>query len=509
MKQRSLSVFLVFIFVTCTLMQPVNAQNIVPGASNGEGSGIEQTGSDIDYLKSIIEMIKEQFQGEVSEKELYEGALKGIFDSLDDYSTYFTMEEAESYLNSVDGSFDGIGITMELQGNDIIVAGVFKGTPADRAGLEIFDVISSIDGISAKGMTLEQAASLIRGPAGTTVRLGIIREGSPLKYYDIVRETIIINPVSYEIKNGGIGYIKLDSFNDAAVTYFNKALAEMDSQKISKIILDLRGNPGGTVNSAVAIARKLVPEGLITKLDFKYEESADEEYYSYLKTPKYKLAVIVDKSSASASEILAGAIQDRRAGVLVGTNTYGKAQVQGLMPLLSPEAFENYKSMAGADVVNVYDLINKYGIIPYNKDIIGYAKMTIGVYTTPSGKIIDKNGLYPDIYVENSESLSKEEREQLKPLAETRVFTTGSRDAEILKAETILSKLGYYVVKPDDLFDIVTYRSLRFFQKDNGISPDGVLNTATQKALNSKIAEIINGIDLQYLKAWQYLNLMQ
>ncbi|MDD4495148.1 MAG: S41 family peptidase [Eubacteriales bacterium] len=503
MKKRSLSVLFVLIIVICMLMQPVNAQDIAQEASK-EAATDAQAGSDVDYLESIIEMIKEQYQGEVTEKELIEGALKGIFDTLDDYSTYFTLEETEEYLSDVDGSFDGIGITMELSGDDIVVVGVFKDTPADRAGLKPFDIISTIDDVSATGMSLEQAASIIRGEAGTSVRLGIRREGSPIRYFDIVRERIVINPVSYDIRSGGIGYIKLESFNDMAVTNFGKALANMDANKVTKIILDLRGNPGGTVISAVEIARKLIPEGLITKLDFKSEESTDESYYSYLKTPKYKLAVIVDKTSASASEILAGAIQDSKAGVLVGTNTFGKAQVQGLIPMLSPEAFEKYKMAAGADVVNAYDLIYKYGIIPYDEDIIGYSKMTIGVYTTPSGKVIDKEGLNPDIYIENPGPLSEADKSKLQRISETRNYIMGARGADILKAETILKHLGYYVEKPDDLIDIVSYRALRFFQKDNGISPDGVLNIETQKALNSKIEEIVNGIDLQYLKAWQH-----
>jgi len=160
-------------------------------------------------------------------------------------------------------------------------------------------------------------------------------------------------------------------------------LKQMDKNNIKKIILDLRDNPGGDVGQAVSIARKFVKKGLITKLDFKSESQKDEEYYSYLEELKYKLVVLVNENSASASEILAGAIQDTGSGILVGTTTFGKGKVQNLYPILTPEAVEKYRKT----FVNGYDLLEKHGIYPSDEEIIGWVKITTGEYYTPGGKI--------------------------------------------------------------------------------------------------------------------------
>lgn len=491
---KKILILLATLLLLCTLsVQLVGAQLLL------------NPSTDARYLESIIELVNDIYQGPVTDNEVIEGAVRGIMGSLDDYSTYFTTEEADSFFSDIGGTFSGIGVTIENRDGSIVIISIIRNTPAERAGLIPFDVISTVDGVSVSGMSTEEVAKLIKGDAGTSVELGIIRGNNTIKTYTIIREIVNMSPVAYEIKSNGVGYIKLESFASNAYSYFSEALAYMDANYATKIILDMRGNPGGDVSQAVAIARRLVPAGLITKLNFKEEGKKDEEYFSVMEKTKYELAVLVNESSASASEILAGAIQDKEAGVLIGVNTYGKAQVQNLVPLLSPEAYLRYKAKTGENIVNAFEIIEKYDLDVYNSELMGWAKITTGVYTTPSGRLIDSGGITPNIYVKNPEPVNGIYPGQLSKLSETGSYMKDSTSSDVYCAEKLLKIMGYYVLTPDTTFDIVTYRALRLFQTDKGLTADGVLNVATQKALNMELEKSLLKFDLQYRKAMEYL----
>jgi carboxyl-terminal processing protease len=461
--------------------------------------------TDAQYVEGMIKLVNDIYQGPVTDNELIEGAVKGIMESLDDYSTYFTIEEADSFFGDVSGTFSGIGVTIENRDGSIVIISIIRNTPAEKAGLIPFDVITSVDGKSVSGMSTDEVAKLIKGEAGTSVELGIKRGVNAIKIYKITRETINMNPVTYEVKSNSVGYIKLETFYSNAYSYFSEALTYMDANHVTKIILDLRGNPGGDVAQAVAIARRLLPAGLITKLNFKEEGKEDEEFFSVMVGTKYELAVLVNESSASASEILAGAIQDREVGPLIGVNTYGKAQVQNLIPLLNPEAYLRFKAKTGADIVNAFELIEAYNEDVYNNDLMGWVKITTGVYTTPNGRLIDSEGLTPNIYVKNPEAVNGVYPNQLSKLSENGNYVKDSIAADVYCAEKLLKILGYYVLAPDAYLDIVTYRALRLFQTDKGLPADGVLNVATQKALNMELEKALLKYDLQYRKAMDFL----
>lgn len=460
----------------------------------------------IEYLKSVIDMIKEKHKGEITDKQLVEGALKGMFDTMDPYTTYFTPEQAEVFLNDMKATYEGIGIMMTKSDEYIVVTKVFPLSPAEKAGLLQGDKIASVNGESIIGEPAEKASSLIKGEAGTSVTLGIIRSGySEVLKFDVVRDEIKISPVTYEIK-GDIGYIKIDVFNSNTDEFFTKALKEMGSNNIKKIILDLRNNPGGEVKQAVEVAKNFVPEGLITKLDFQSEEDKDIEYYSHLKEQKYKLAVLVNEVTASASEILAGAIQDTGVGTLIGTRTFGKAKVQSLVPLLSPEAYKKYKDRLGEDVVNAYDLLLEHKIMPLKSEVIGWSKITTGVYTTPKGRMIDGTGLEPDIYVENSDEAGNVDIHSIQKLTKTSKPGLNDEGIDIYNAEKILKLLGYDVDTPDMKMDKKTFDAVWKFRVDCKLYPGGVLDFTTQQALNDKLDELILKIDKQYVKALEILN---
>lgn len=459
----------------------------------------------IDYLKSVMDMVKDKYKGDVTDKQLVEGALKGMFGTMDQYTVYYNPEEAKGFFNQIDGTFQGIGIMMNKMGDYVTVQKVFSSSPADRAGIRPGDKIAVVDGKNVVGTSIDLIASMVRGNVGTKVTLGIIKSGgSSITSIEIVREQIKINPVTYEIKND-IGYIKLDVFNANSEEYMNKAFDEMDKNKISKIILDLRNNPGGEVDQAVAIARKLIPAGLITKLVFKSKNMPDEPYYSYMQVPKYtKIMVLVNEMSASASEILAGAIQDTKVGTLIGTKTFGKGVVQNVMPLLTPEAYSKYEAQLGTKIVDGFDLV-KEGIVPKQDEVIGYTKITTGEYITPKGRMIDKKGLIPDIAVEDYKLVNDTDVNNIEKLEKTVKPVLNDEGIDIYNAEKILKLSGYDVDAPDTKLDDKTFKAIAKFQKDQGKFSYGKLDFATQQALNDKLDQLKLNIDLQYSKAMELL----
>ncbi|MGI6668488.1 MAG: S41 family peptidase [Acetivibrionales bacterium] len=455
------------------------------------------------YMEKFFEFVRDQYEGGLSDSKMVDGAVRGILNSLDDYTTYYTKEEKEAFLDSVSGIFGGIGITMEVSGDYIVVSKVLPATPAERAGILQGDKIVEADGVNLVGMAAEKAAYLIRGDVGTVVKIGVLRnESKEIKYFEITREVIKVNPVTYEIRNG-IGYIKLEQFNENTDEYMTKALEAMDRNRITKIILDLRDNPGGSVAQATALAQKFVPKGIITKLDFRSESYDDIEYYSHLEKPKYELAVLVNGMTASASEIVAGAIQDTGAGKLVGTKTFGKARFQSLIPVLSRDAFFKYIN-EGILAVNAYDLQSR-GIMPLEEDIAGYAKLTLGVYYTPKGRMIDGQGLTPDIVAEDPKPMHDVNINSIQKLTKTVEHGLNGQGIDVYNAEKILRFSGYNITAVDNTLDIDTVEALKYFQRKSGLNVNGILDKQTQDALNAELDRLIAKYDMQYAAAVEVL----
>lgn len=454
---------------------------------------------DILYLEGILELIYDQYEGDISDDELVTGAVKGMLGSLDPYTTFYDNEETKDFIDTMNAVFGGIGVSMDIDGGHIVILEVFPDSPAERAGLLQGDKIVEADGVSLVNETTEKAASVIRGEVGTVVKLGILRDGRTVPlYFDVKRETINVNPVTYEIRDD-IGYIKLDMFSGNTDKYITKALEEIDKHNIKKIILDLRDNPGGEVDQAIQTARKFVPKGLITKLDYHSEKYPDINYYSYLDSTKYKLAVLVNSKSASASEIVSGAIQDTGAGKLVGTKTFGKAKFQSLIPLLTLDAFRKYQAQ-GINAVNGYDL-QRQGIYPANDEIVGYIKMSLGVYYTPKGRMIDGKGLEPDVAVDDPKPVSGINVTDIKKLTGSGKIRLNGQGADVYNAERLLKIMGYNVQTPDYTLDSDTADALKEYQKDAGIPVTAIINKQTRAALNADLLKIIKQYDTQYSKA--------
>lgn len=463
----------------------------------------DQTGSQ-EYLKEIMDMVKDKYNGGITDKQLVEGALKGMFGTMDPYTVFFTPTEGKIFLNEVNGTLEGIGVSLGKVGNYVVVMKVFSSSPAEQAGITVGSKIVTVDGKNIVGSSIEEVAALTRGDAGTKVTLGIIKSGeTAITTVNPTRGQISINPVTYEIKDD-IGYININIFNSNTQSNVMMALYEMDRKKIKKLILDLRNNPGGDVGQAVAVAERFVPEGVITKLDFKSEDLPDQTFSAQQTFDKYKMVVLVNEMTASASEILAGAIQDRNAGTLVGTKTFGKGVVQNVTPVLTPEAYKKYSTKLGTKIVDANVLLGK-GINPAKDEIMGYAKITVGEYRTPNGRNIDKIGLTPDVVVDDYKPVADIDVNTVEKLTKTSKFSLNDEGIDVYNAERILKLCGYDVNTPDTKLDGKTVEAIKKLQESAGVYAAGGLDYATQQILNNDLDYMRLSIDKQYAKAVELL----
>jgi len=318
-------------------------------------------------LDLFRQLIQDLYYKDVTDKELYDAALKGMFQSLDPYCNYYNKEETTEFNIDVSGKYSGIGIKFDGYNNYMRIVKVFTNSPAYNVGLRAGDFIIAIEGEDVGGWTTDKAASLIRGETGTPIKLTILR-GNQTFDVNVNRADIQAESCNFDILNWDVAYITIEEFNLSTASEVAKYLNAMKITGYNKLILDLRNNTGGYVDQAVYVARNFVPSGVITTLKYK-DSDKDTEYRSYLKENPYKMVVLVNENSASSAEILAGALQD--SGIkLIGKNTYGKGVFQ-----------------------NTYNL--KDG---------GSIKITTGQYFTPSGKCIDQVGLTPDVVVEGADA---------------------------------------------------------------------------------------------------------
>ena len=518
MNKNKLSILVVAVFIIWNLFsvlsiaepdatQPITEEPVQETEQSAEEETAEEEIDYGDYFQAVLEMLKEKYPGEIDDEVLLENVLKAMFNSVDDYTEFYDQETLEEFYVAIGGKYEGIGAVLILLDKYVTVSDVFQDSPAELSGIIDGDRIVSVDGVDIVGYTAEEAAQLIRGEEGTSVVLGILRgDDENIREIEVVRGKVKINPVKYRIMNSA-AYIKIESFNSNTAEYFRKAIEEIDSQGLDKIILDLRNNPGGELNQAVAIANYFVPNNsLITKVDFASEDFKDQEFYSNLAERKYKVAVLVNGMSASASEILTGAIQDSEGGVIIGTKTYGKAKVQNMLPVLDPRGYESFKPATGIDTVDVYKLAKDFPILPFDEVILGTGKITTGYYYTPNGTMIDEIGIMPDIEVPDPTIPNGINIDDINALTKTDKPGLNNQNLDVFNAEKILKAAGYDIATPDLLLDEKTFWAIGKFQAEEGLFPYGVLDFATQDALNDKLNSLRMEVDLQYKKAAEILS---
>ncbi|SCX77798.1 S41 family peptidase [Alkaliphilus peptidifermentans] len=385
-----------------------------------------------DYiLEGLKDVILQKFVDPLKYEDLKGDTPQEIFDNLDIHSEYYTREEFDAFLDQIMGEFSGIGAYIEEKEGKVYIDETIDDSPAKKAGLKAGDEIYTVDSIPTKGMTVQEAVNLIRGEEGTKVTLEIKRAGiDKILKYTITRAVIESNPIQWETIDG-IGYIKIDSFNEKASNNFSKAVTNMKEEKIDKIIVDVRDNPGGSLDEVVNISRLLVPKGPVVFVDFR---SYKLTYSSFLSKPIFEdIVVLTSEGSASASEILAAAVQDTKAGVVVGKTTYGKGSVQRL-----------------------------YGM--FNGD--GY-KITEARYLSPNKTIIDGVGVIPDYEVERYPE--EFHVEKLLPLSLVETLNKEDNNDTVLAIQQRLRIIGYEITDEDGWYGESTQKAVEAFAKGHGI----------------------------------------
>ncbi|MDD3853063.1 MAG: S41 family peptidase [Syntrophomonadaceae bacterium] len=463
-----------------------------------------QVTDDREYLKAILQFIDDNYYQDIEIEKLDTKTVQTIFSGLDPYTRFYTHDEAAEFMDYVSGDYQGIGVILLERDKKVIVKQVMEQSPAALGGILPGDRIMKVDDVDVTYATIEKVAELVRGETGTEVIVELLR-GDQRLIYKIERSEIIMNPVYSDIREE-IAYIYIESFNANTQEFLEKELNKAAEKNINYIILDLRENSGGSVQQAVAAARYFVPRGLITRLDFGAEDLADIYYGSYLDTSPYNLVVLVDEGTASAAEILAGAVQDSGAGVLIGSQTFGKARVQDFMALLSPQAFYKYRERYAINSVDPRKLPQHEWEVLSDEDLLGWVKMTTGIYYTPKGRNIDGQGLKPD-----TEVLAKEIPgvwlQGIPPLAQIEKPVLNSINNEVETAENILLLAGYELDEPDTLLDVLTFEAIKKFQADKGLYPYGVLDFSTQKELNRTLSNLQVELDPVYARAVEWLQI--
>lgn len=323
----------------------------------------------IDTLGAVVNHIKKNYYKDIDNETLNTGLIKGVVNSLDDpYSEFMTKEELKKFMESTNGKYVGVGLVVS-PGNDgyITVVSPIKGSPAYKAGIKSGDRIIKVDEVEYSAETMQDAVNKMRGEEGKTVSITVLREEQKQKKvheFKIKRETIKLQTVDGRILENNIGYIAISEFDKPTYDDFMKELEVLKKKGAQKLVLDLRGNPGGLLDVCTKIADVFLDKGTIVYT--KYKDGKKDYYYSDEKKEDMPLVVLVNGGSASASEIVSGALKDRKRAKLVGTQTFGKGIVQRLFNL------------------------------PYETAV----KLTISEYFTPNGNNIHKVGITPDVVVE-------------------------------------------------------------------------------------------------------------
>ncbi|WP_422677625.1 S41 family peptidase [Billgrantia ethanolica] len=323
---------------------------------------------DIQTFAEVFERIKRAYVDEVDDSTLLRNAMRGMLSELDPHSAYLDRREFQSLRESTEGEFGGIGIEVGLEEGRLTVITPIDDTPASRAGLQARDVILEIDGNPTERLSLQESVTLMRGEPGSQIRLSILRSGQEEALdVTLTREIIRTESVRSEMLEPGYGYLRVSQFQSRSGEQVNNAIRRMERDgPLQGLVLDLRNNPGGVLQAAVAVADAFLQSGLVVYTEGRLPDtqmrfSASRETAA----PDVPLVVLINGGSASAAEIVAGALQDQRRGVIMGTESFGKGSVQQVMPLGNGEGL----------------------------------KLTTALYYTPNGRSIQAMGIEPDVRV--------------------------------------------------------------------------------------------------------------
>jgi carboxyl-terminal processing protease len=409
----------------------------------------------IQLYNTILQYIKADYVEEIDNKELWNNAIQGMLKATNDEHTMFlNRDEFADLQTSTKGDFGGLGIEIALRDSILTVVTPMEDTPAWRAGLHPGDKIVEIEGKSTRDMSLPDAVKLLRGKPGTTVNITIAREGEEdLIKVDLVRDIIKITIVeSGVIEKNNIGYIKLKQFAETATMDMANAIRSLEEKKVKGLILDLRNNPGGLLTTAVDVSNFFIKDGVIVSTRGRHKVNDKIENADPRKAiaPEIPLVVLVNGGSASASEIVTGAIKDHKRGIVIGTKTFGKGSVQSIIRL----------------------------------DYDTALKMTIQKYYTPSGESIHKKGIEPNVVVKPYE-FTKDERRHYHDIVEAKILEKFVKENKTYNDDSIKKLKALFKEKGYDMSDYATKYVLKQEITNLGKRPlyDLELDTQLIKAL--------------------------
>jgi carboxyl-terminal processing protease len=355
--KRLLSIILVLVFIS-----PLNAfpedEAVYRGLSN---------------FTKVLDLIERNYVDKVDSEELTTNAIEGMLKTLDPYSAYLSPERYKELEIGTSGEFGGVGMEVAVENGVLKVISPIEGSPADLAGIKPGDVITEIDGKPTQGMVVFEAVKSLRGPKGSKVTITVTRDGEGSKDLTLTRDVIHIKSVKYKLLDNGIGYVKISQFQENVSDELKDALSKLELENggsLSGLVLDLRNNPGGLLDEAIKVADQFIDKGLIVSVRGRTSNQS-KEYYATKGDSKrdVSLVVLVNKGSASASEVVAEALQDSKRATIVGTKTFGKGSVQ-----------------------TIIELDDGSGL-----------KLTTAKFYAPSGRSISDVGVTPDIIVDDND----------------------------------------------------------------------------------------------------------
>lgn len=432
----------------------------VVGQAAGEGvAAVLQTGSGLQdkesqKLGTALNLIEDNYYDTVDRDKLIDGAVNGMMEALGDpYSNYMGKETAEKFEESIEGSFSGIGAEVSSDNGKVVVVSPIKGAPAEKAGIQAKDIILSVNGETLDGLELNDAVAKIRGPKGSKATLKVQRTGSaePLEFV-ITRDDVKLETVYATMEKDGIGVIEVTQFSMNTAERFKEELDNLEKQGMKGLVIDVRNDPGGVLQRVIEMAEQFVPAGK-TIVQVENKDKSRDVSTSKGSSKDYPVVVLMNKGSASASEILAGALQQSAGAKLIGEHSFGKGTVQ--------TSFE--KELGDGSLL----------------------KITIAKWLTPDGTWIHGKGIEPDIAVAQPDYFS------VAPINKSVTLQYNMNSSDVKSAQTMLDGLGYKPGRKDGYFDAGTKEAVKKFQSASKLQATGAIDAKTAEALELALIKVI------------------